>query len=419
MRLKALFSIAIGLLTARMRQTVIAAVGVMFGITTFIALLGFMEGVNNMLDGLMMNRTPHIRLYNEIQASENQPVNQSESYEEGYNFVHSIKPKDEQISIKNSPKIVHFLENDPKVKGVNERISSQVFYNLGSTNIGGLVNGVDVEKEIELYSFNDYMIRGNSMDLQNVPNSIILGLGLAELMLVDIGDLVQLTSPEGIRFNFKVVGIFQTGIADIDKKQSYVSILSNQKLLGKSSDYVTDILIKLHDVEKAPYLSKYYATLFDVSAIDINTANAQFDTGSSIRSIVSYAVGITLLLIAGFGIYNILNMLIYEKMDSIAILKATGFSGRDVSRVFIIVAMLIGVFGGGFGLLFGNLACRLIDIVPYNTEALPTITTYPVDFSAKYYIIAGIFSLMTTYFAGFFPSRKASRIDPVNIIRGK
>jgi lipoprotein-releasing system permease protein len=419
MRLKALFSIAIGLLTARMRQTVIAAVGVMFGITTFIALLGFMEGVNNMLDGLMMNRTPHIRLYNEIEASENQPVNQSESYEEGYNFVHSIKPKDEQISIKNSPKIVHFLENDPKVKGVNERISSQVFYNLGSTNIGGLVNGVDVEKEIELYSFNDYMIRGNSMDLQNVPNSIILGLGLAELMLVDIGDLVQLTSPEGIRFNFKVVGIFQTGIADIDKKQSYVSILSNQKLLGKSSDYVTDILIKLHDVEKAPHLSRHYATLFDVSAIDINTANAQFDTGSSIRSIVSYAVGITLLLIAGFGIYNILNMLIYEKMDSIAILKATGFSGRDVSRVFIIVAMLIGVFGGGFGLLFGNLACRLIDIVPYNTEALPTITTYPVDFSAKYYIIAGIFSLLTTYFAGFFPSRKASRIDPVNIIRGK
>ena len=419
MKIKIIFSIAWGLLTARMRQTLIAAVGVTFGIATFIALLGFMEGLNSLLDGLMMNRTPHVRLYNEIQASEDQPVSQAEDFQVGYNFVRSIKPKNEQLSIKNSPKIVHFLENDPNVKGVNTRISSQVFYNIGATNIGGLVNGIDVEREIELYAFNDYMVRGNSMDLKNVPNSIILGIGLADLLMVDIGDQVQLTSPQGVRFNFKVVGIYQTGIADLDRQQSYASILSTQKLLGKRSDYVTDILIKLHDVKKAKHLARHYANLFDVTAIDIDSANAQFDTGTTIRSLISYAVGITLLLIAGFGIYNILNMLIYEKMDSIAILKATGFSGKDVSKVFILVAMLIGIFGGGLGLIIGNLICRLIDVVPFDTEALPTIKTYPVDFSAKYYIIAGVFSLVTTYFAGFFPSRKASKIDPVNIIRGK
>lgn len=419
MKAKIIFSIAWGLLTARLRQTIIAAIGVTFGITTFIALLGFMEGLNSLLDGLMMNRTPHIRLYNEILASEDQPISISERSDSTYHFVHSIKPKDEQLSIKNSPKIIHFLENDPKVNGVNSRISSQVFYNLGASNLGGLVNGIDIEKERELYAFEDYMIKGNSMDLKNVPNSIILGIGLADIMMVDIGDLVQLTSPQGVRFNFKVVGIYQTGIADIDKSQSYASILSTQKLLGKSTDYVTDILIKLHDVKEAPTLAKHYAELFDVQAIDIDKANAQFDTGSNIRSLISYAVGITLLLIAGFGIYNILNMLIYEKMDSIAILKATGFSGKDVSRIFITVALIIGIAGGGLGLLLGNLSCHLISLIPFNTDALPTIKTYPVDFSAKYYIIAGIFSIVTTYFAGFFPSRKASKVDPVTIIRGK
>ena len=75
-------------------------------------------------------------------------------------------------------------------------------------------------------------------------------------------------------------------------------------------------------------MAKEYSTLYDVDTEDIQTANSQFETGSTVRSLISYAVGITLLIVAGFGIYNILNMMIYEKMDSIAILKATGFSGR-------------------------------------------------------------------------------------------
>ena len=60
--------IAFALLMARWKQTLVAAIGVAFSITMFITLLGFMGGLNDMLDGLLLNRTPHIRLYNEIKA---------------------------------------------------------------------------------------------------------------------------------------------------------------------------------------------------------------------------------------------------------------------------------------------------------------------------------------------------------------
>ena len=156
-----------------------------------------------------------------------------------------------------------------------------------------------------------------------------------------------------------------------------------------------------------------------MEALDIQTANSQFETGSFVRTLISYAVGVTLLIVAGFGIYNILNMMIYEKMDSIAILKATGFSGKDVNSVFITIALSIGIFGGLVGLLFGFGLSAIIDQIPFNTAALPTVKTYPVDYNPKFYIIAGIFSIVTTYLAGYFPSRKASKIDPVIIIRGK
>ena len=106
-------------------------------------------------------------------------------------------------------------------------------------------------------------------------------------------------------------------------------------------------------------------------------------------------------------------------MDSIAILKATGFSGRDVNRIFIIIAESIGIFGGVIGLLFGFLLSSVIDQIPFNTAALPTIKTFPINYNPFFYLIGIVFSLITTYFAGFFPARKASRVDPVIIIRGK
>ncbi|MCC6283022.1 MAG: ABC transporter permease, partial [Saprospiraceae bacterium] len=57
--------------------------------------------------------------------------------------------------------------------------------------------------------------------------------------------------------------------------------------------------------------------------------------------------------------------------------------------------------------------------IPFVTAALPTITTYPVNYNPVYYIIGITFSIVTTYLAGYFPARKASKIDPVVIIRGK
>ena len=111
-------------------------------------------------------------------------------------------------------------------------------------------------------------------------------------------------------------------------------------------------------------------------------------------------------------------MLIYEKMKDIAILKATGFSGRDVQYVFMGQAMIIGLIGGVLGLLIGFVLSRLIDHAPFETEALPTITTYPVNYNPTYYVIGITFALLSTFVAGYLPSNRAKKIDPVEIIRG-
>lgn len=414
-----ILDIAKSLLLARWKQTLVAAIGVTFSITMFITLLSFMTGLNNLLDGLILNRTPHIRLFNDIKPSSDQPVSKAALYKDHYHFIRSVKSGNSRQEIYNSGAVMQSLQHDTRITGIAPQLMAQVFFNDGTIDITGVINGIDVEAESKLFHFNDYITEGNGLDIKNVANSIVLGKGLAAKLLANPGDIVQITTAKGEIFQVKVVGFFQSGIMEFDKTQSYASIGATQKLLGKANNYITDIHVKLKDINTAPALAKEYAQRYNCDAEDIQTANSQFETGSFIRTLISYAVGITLLIVAGFGIFNILNMLIYEKMDSIAILKATGFSGRDVKRIFLLIAITIGFFGGMLGLLFGFLISSFIDQIPFNTAALPTIKTYPINYNPVYYLIGTVFSLITTYLAGYFPAKKASKIDPVVIIRGK
>lgn len=419
MRYKLIVSISRSLLFARIKQTLVAAIGVTFSITMFITLLSFMSGLNDLLDSLILNRTAHIRLFNEIKASDQQPVDLSEKFKNHYNFVSSIKPKNEKAELHNSEAIMSSLLKDERVRGIAPKIIAQVFYNVGAIDLTGIINGIDVAEESRLFFFKNYVVGGNYLDLKNTPNSIILGKGAADKMMTNIGDIVQITTSKGYQVQLKVVGFFQSGIQEIDNVQSYATIGTTQKILGVSNSYVTDLQVKLFNVLDAPTIAKEFQQKFNVEAIDIQTANSQFETGSSVRTTISYSVGITLLIVAGFGIYNILNMMIYEKMDSIAILKATGFSGKDVNNIFITIALSIGIFGGALGLICGYGLCNVIEHIPFNTASLPTVKTYPINYNLKFYIIGAIFSVVTTYLAGYFPSKKASKIDPVIIIRGK
>ncbi len=419
MNLNLIVSVASSLMFARLKQTLVAAIGVTFSIMMFITLLSFMTGLNDMLDNLILNRTPHIRLYNEVMPNPNQPIDISSEFKNKQNFIHSVKSTGSRKELYNSGAIQQTLKNDSRVRGISPKVNTPVFYNAGEVEITAIMNGIDVEAEVNYFYFGDYITEGNYQDLKNISNSVILGMALAEKLLVNTGDMVYITTSQGESFALKVVGLFQSGFNELDKSQSFASLATTQKILGKSGNYITDIQIKLWDYNQAPNISKEYSHLFACESEDIQTANAQFETGTTVRNIISYAVGITLLVVAGFGIYNILNMMIFEKMESIAILKATGFSGKDVRNIFMVIAMSIGFLGGLLGLFFGFLMSAGIDMIPFNTASLPTVTTYPINYDPKFYLIAGLFSLVTTYLAGYFPSQKASKVDPVVIIRGK
>ena len=415
---KVILNIAKTHLLTKMKSTITASLGVTFGIGAYITLVSFMTGLNTMLDSLILNQTPHIHLYNEIEPTVVQPISLYDQFENSVHVTSSIKPKREQKKIHNALPILNYLKKNEKVKGATPQVRAQIFYISGPSEIGGNLVGVDIMEETRLSNMRDYIINGTPEALKSSDSGILLGAGLAKKMSLSVGDRIQISTVRGFVFPLKIVGIYQSGVAEVDNIQSYCNLKTVQRILGEAQNYITDINIKLNAIEDAPVLAQMLQSQHDVTATDINEANAQFETGSNIRNLITYAVSITLLIVAGFGIYNILNMLIYEKMKDIAILKATGFSGRDVQYIFMSQAMIIGIVGGILGLILGFILSVLIDRVPFETEALPTITTYPVNFNWGYYVIGLVFAFISTFIAGWLPANKARRIDPVKIIRG-
>ncbi len=406
-------------LFAKKKQTAVAALGVTFGIGMFIIMMSFMTGLNELLDGLVLNRTPHVQIYNKIEPTVTQPIDRYLNAPNQLNHIESVKPKSRLERIHNALPILSELKKNDKVKGATPQTTCKVFYRAGTNNLNGIINGIEVNEEVRLFNFKEYIVEGDVNSLIKKKNSILLGSGIAKNLSLRVGDKIQVSNTNGANFSLTIGGIYQSGLADVDDIQSYVNLKMAQQILGVGGNYISRIHVKLIDLEDAVPFSRVIENIYDVKAMDIKTANAQFDTGSDIRTLISYAVSITLLIVAGFGIYNILNMFIYEKMNDIAILKATGFTGTDVMMMFIVQALAIGIMGAALGLSLGYGVSVIIDNIPFDTEALPTIKTYPINYDPLFYFTGIVFALISTFLAGYLPARKARNIDPVEIIRGQ
>lgn len=409
-------SIALTHMRSRLKQTIVATIGVTIGITVFVFMVSFITGSNEYIRAIAFDQSPHLRLYNEVQATPGTILDNVST--STINVVEHVRPKDVLSSLKDGKHVVQTLEQDPRISAISGSIHTQVFYRLGSSTINGIMNGIEFDAENSLFNLQSKLVDGSFKELSTLPNSMVMGVGLAKKLNVKTGDRLALTTENGNSFYVTVVGTFKTGVTDIDKQQSYASLNTVQRFLGVPAAYITDIRIKLHDMELAPPLALELEQKYNYQGSDWKQDNAAILQGDVLRSMIVYGVAVTILLVAGFGIFNILTMMIYEKMKDIAILKAMGFSDADIRWIFLIQALIIGITGALLGLVFGFLCSWGVSKMPYKSDVMITLDHLPVSFDMMYYIAGFSFGIITTTLAGYLPSRKASRVDPITILRG-
>ena len=327
--------IALTHLKAKKRQTIVAMLGVTFGIAIFIFQAGLMSGFQSTFINQTVNTTANIRLYNEAEKDRPSIAGQVDSLRNNLISVRNQKPKEELPRIKNGLQIIESLEHHPEVVGVSPFLGSQSIFKMGIATVAGRVSGVNIEKENLLFDLAKNTRQGDIFDLQTIPNGIILGEGLADLLGAHLHDNINVISPKGVELEMKIVGIHRSGLTEADKSRAYINIRNAQKLLQVDGAYITDINIKLRDINKAEILAKEFSLKYKYTAQDWKNANANIFGIFKIQNMITYLIIASILIVSGFGIFNILMMIIYEKMQDIAILKAIGYRDRDIRVIFL------------------------------------------------------------------------------------
>lgn len=409
-----LLSIAGKHLLARKRQSVVSLLGIVLGVAFFLAISSLMQGSQNDFIHRLIDNSPHITIVDEYRQPRVQPVEQT--YHGGAVELRNVKPLTEIRGIRGYEQILAYLKQTPGLRA-SPVLAGQALVNFAGRDYGVTINGMIPQEVNDVSTIQDHMQQGSVEELIVNPDGLIIGSEMARKLALDLGDNITVAATTGQVRTFKILGIFHTGRADYDEKQTFASIKRVQALLNRPNR-ANNIIIKLPDPQSAFTVAAAIEREIGYKSISWQEASQDLLSSLTIRNVIMYLVVSAVLVVASFGIYNVISTVVLEKQRDIAILKSMGFSARDVKWVFIIQGMVLGLAGCGLGLPLGSLFMKLLSRIylrpPGHTEAIP----FPIDWGIMQFVIAGAFALFAAIFAAYLPARKAARVQPVDILRG-
>ena len=137
-----------------------------------------------------------------------------------------------------------------------------------------------------------------------------------------------------------------------------------------------------------------------------------------VRNTIMYTVVSAILLVASFGIYNVISTVVLEKTRDIAILKSMGFHARDIRRIFLIEGSIVGAIGSIIGTMLGFAMMAGLARVQIKTPLLTDQTFLPIYWGWEQVALGVGFALLSALAAAYLPARKGGRVHPVDILRG-
>ncbi|MFP4475358.1 MAG: lipoprotein-releasing ABC transporter permease subunit [Desulfatibacillaceae bacterium] len=271
---------------------------------------------------------------------------------------------------------------------------------------------------------------GAGEDPDNVPG-IILGRELAKTLKVGAGDLLHLTSPEsggggrGLAslprmMRYRVLGILETGMYEYDNVLAWMHISEARKLFGMGSA-VTGVELALDDPLAAREAAREISSRlgFPYWARDWSRTNENLFAALKMQKTVISIILSLIVLVAAFNIASTLVMSVIDRKKEIAILRAMGATRRGILRIFVYNGLLIGATGAFLGLALSGALCYLLSryqFIQLDPEIYP-LATMPVDMRVSDVLLVTGGALLVSFLATLYPAWRASRLDPVEIIR--
>lgn len=402
---------------AHKRQSLICIAGVAISVTMFLAMSAMMAGFSDKFIIETVESTGHILINDEPRQSETPILELAYPGDSGLRLMEGAKPREQIRKIKNPTGLMRKLRTMSGIVTVAPEVNGDVIATYGTKTMNLAIVGIDPEEQVKVTTIGEKVTAGAFRGLRTTADGVLIGRGVALVLGANVGDTISLSSPTGGQSTARVVGIFQTGVTPVDYSRGYMLINNAQTLLDRKN-IVNRIVIRTDDYNKAEAYAAQIEAICGYKTESWQESNANFLKIFAIQQVITYIINASLLVVAAFGVLNILIMAVLERINDIAILKSFGLSRHDITLIYVFQGLVIGLVGSCVGMAAGKAAIELLRRLPIQMEGLVKAEGLLMSEHGYQYITAFAASMVIVLLAAVYPARRAARYDPVEVIRG-
>ena len=325
----------------------------------------------------------------------------------------------------------------PQVLAAAPYVSGQGMLSFGQSVQGVMVRGIDPARETAITDLSNKIKAGTLADLRSTEFGIVLGSDLARALGIRMGEKVMLIAPQGSITpagmmprlkQFRVVGLFEIGMAPYDNSLALININDAQKLF-QLGEAVTGISSKLRDIDRAPEVATVLQQQLPpgLYANDWTHQNSNYFKAVQMEKKMMFIILSLIVAVAAFNIVSTLVMAVTDKQADIAILRTLGAKPSSIMKIFIVQGVIIGLIGTLLGSISGiALALNLDVVVPFIENLFGVhflakdvyyISELPSDLRyAEVALVSGL-SFIISLLATLYPSYRASKTQPAEALR--
>jgi len=383
---------------------------IMAGTTVGVAVIIFITALMNGLQASLATRTLSTQAHITVRAPDDAPTPVLERSGQAA-VAASVEPRVQRLrSIDQWERIDRELAALPHVVDVSPITTGSGFAFRGSASKSIALIGVVPERYERIVRIADKLTAGQ---FRVAPGEAVIGIELAKDLGAAVGDRIRIVSSENREDVFRISGIFDLGVKDLNRRWVILPLRSAQSLLDLAGG-VTHLDLTVDDIFEAENVASRITSQTGLTAESWMAINTQLLTAFKNQTMTTRTVRVFLVLIVALGIASVLVVSVVQKQREIGILRAMGTSPRRIMRVFLIQG---GIVGGSGALLGSGLAALMVYGASFALRQDDGSALISGRIEVSYYLTAAAVAVLTGLLAAVAPARRAAKMDPVEAIR--
>lgn len=383
--LRLALNIAVRFLKSNKGQTTLILIGIAIGVSVQIFIGSLIDGLQKTLVDKTIGSSSHI----------------------------TVVPDGNDKFFEDKDYIIKKLREDDRFSSVSKSLDSSAFLFKDEESYPILLRGVKFNDANKIYKFDDKLIEGR-MPKDNLE--VLIGKNLVEETGIEVGDKVDIITPEGKNKEIKIVGVYDLKVASLNKSWVMTTLNSSRSIFEKD-EKLSSIETQVKDVFSADTISKEFKEDLkkeNLKAINWKEQNEELLSGLAGQSASSYMIQVFVLLSVLLGISSVLAVSVVQKSKQIGILKAMGIKDKTASLIFLFQGLLLGIIGSVLGTVLGISLTYVFSNFVTNADGTPLVSFY-LDY--RFIAISVLIAILSATIAALIPARKSSKLNPIEVIK--